>query len=87
MPDRQKPFGVWIAAGLILLLVIYPLSVGPVICVITAFGGEAKLPPWCVAGLTAAYFPVAWIINNGPDWLSQSAILYVEWWVHLTGET
>lgn len=81
MTDRQKTsFGIWFAAGLILLLVVYPLSVGPLAYVVTSVG-EQNVPPWCLNGLSVIYYPVLWAINEGPEWLSRPGSAYMEWWM------
>lgn len=84
MPDRQKsPIGIWIAAALVLLLVVYPLSIGPVVFVLTLIWPAPTRPDWADNAVFLIYLPVYLLTSINKDLFGETLRLYVRWWTDL----
>ncbi|MAG95053.1 MAG: hypothetical protein CMJ48_15110 [Planctomycetaceae bacterium] len=60
--DQKRGWGFWVAVVVLLLLVAYPLSIGPVIwCLDTGRLPQSSVPAWEVF-----YAPVLWAWKNVP---------------------
>lgn len=75
--NRKNPsLLVWgIAFLLVLVLVIYPLSVGP--C--EWLGAHDLIPEYVAPVLQFLYWPLAWIYENSPEPVRKA----MEWYLHL----
>jgi len=65
MTDRTKPgVAFWATVGLVVVLVGYPLNFGPACWI------SSRVQPSGEA-VSLFYRPVAWVIYNGPDWITN----------------
>jgi hypothetical protein len=76
MTDRKKP-GVtfWATVGLVVVL-IYPLSMGPVWWLFHQIPISAPIRD----GIDAFYDPVWDACWSGPEWSQQGMRSYLDWW-------
>jgi hypothetical protein len=83
MTDRKKPgVAFWATVGLVVLLVGYPLSWGPVWWAHVRLGE----PRWMDATIMRAYAPFLWIVRRGPTSVQDIAIRYRFWGMNLAEE-
>ena len=67
MTDRKHPsIAVWIAVALVAVLVLYPLSVGPVFRLLVRSEVDFK-HHWACIAYRIVYAPIHWIYNNSPE--------------------
>jgi hypothetical protein len=71
MTPRKPTAGFWITVALAVVLA-YPLSYGPCIA-----GWFPKISNDAVAKI---YGPLLWCIEDGPSWIADPFISYLEWW-------
>jgi hypothetical protein len=73
-----------VPAALVVALVVYPLSFGPVVWLYAKLGR----PHWLGHLIDSAPDPVEWIINHSPEsvaaWISQKYYAYFQWWIDIT---
>jgi hypothetical protein len=72
--------GTWTLVAVlgIVLLVVYPLSIGPVGWLIIRAGS----PPWTQAAFEWIYGPLIWLQDHGPAPASRLLTWYFGWWWH-----
>jgi hypothetical protein len=78
--DNKKPggwaWGWWLAIGLAALLIVYPLSLGPVEWI------ESKSEnDWLETGIDYFYFPVFLALERFPESVRDVYRQYRNWWV------
>jgi len=61
---------------MVILLVLYPLSVGPAAWVVN----NASCPEWLGYTLMTFYTPLEYMADNGPTWFHDAVYAYVLWW-------
>jgi hypothetical protein len=61
--NRRERWAKWTAAGLVVLLIAYPLSVGVAFRLLTLAGD----PGWAVDAYHSFYAPIWWLYDNGPE--------------------
>lgn len=80
MSERHKPrVGFWIAAGLFLVLVVYPLSVGPADWLYFHGFIPKSVSPW----FYRFYAPVDWVVVNSPEPICNAFAKYEHFWSNL----
>jgi hypothetical protein len=78
--DRKKPTaGFWITVTLVVVLVGYPLSLGPYVCFIWA----TDAPDWITDPCGAFYEPLDRASRRGPPWIRRNFEEYENWWLDL----
>ncbi|HEV3302335.1 MAG TPA: hypothetical protein VG055_21955 [Planctomycetaceae bacterium] len=60
MSDERHKLAAWIWRPVLLLLVLYPLSIGPADCILGRCSGHPQIS----AGLHAAYYPISCICGK-----------------------
>lgn len=73
--QRHSRSWIWTAAVFLLFLVLYPLSVGPYVCL----DSRGILPEW----VRSAYRPIAWGHLHSPEPVRRAFTAYVNWWARL----
>ena len=78
--DRKHPgVAFWATVVMVVLLVGYPLSWGPIGCVVTS--NYEHLPAWAIIALTWYFKPVEWVGEYGPEWLQIAVSRYLMLWM------
>lgn len=73
---RKRGYGTTVAMALLVFVVVYVLSVGPVVVLVERWGtGEAVIE--------VVYRPLGWLHDNTP--LRQPVDAYLEFWQRVTG--
>lgn len=78
-PSHSWPY--WVLFGAVLLLVVYPLSLGPEEYLIELYPGV--IPDWANRADQIIYGPLYLAIENGPEWFRKSMHRYRRWWSSL----
>jgi hypothetical protein len=68
----------WATVVVVLMLVAYPLSLGPAIWLRTRPGS----PTWVRSAYWKIYAPIVWIYEHGPEPIKESIDWYGEFWVN-----
>jgi hypothetical protein len=78
MDDSRKslPQTAW-AVALLVLVIAYPLSVGPW----EWLGARDMIPHYVTPVLQFIYWPVAWLYENSPDPVRDAMQWYLDFWV------
>ena len=77
MTERKKPgVAFWVTVVLIVALVGYPLSAGPVLWSIDKIGQ----PDWAFGLFRFVYGPLDWIAFHAPAWVQEPIEAYIDWW-------
>ena len=76
--EQKRGWGIagWVAIVLSVVLIAYPLSVGPATWLCLRLGS----PAWFVAFDHALYAPIGWILERCPPNVSDWWIRYQFWW-------
>jgi hypothetical protein len=75
--NRRERGALWgIAALSIVVLIVYPLSLGPA----SRLSHDPDCPDWLNHELPTFYGPVLRVIDNMPDSLSDIAVEYISLW-------
>lgn len=69
---KQESLVIWMVIGVVVLLG-YPLSLGPLQKVVVDYG----LPNW----LYTLHQPLLWVANNGPKDMTRPYWIYLNFWV------
>jgi hypothetical protein len=79
MSELQKKPGwaFWATVVVVVALVAYPLSSGPVVWL---YWNKLGQPGWMKSVMGTVYAPLEWTANNGPDWLKEGISSYCRWW-------
>jgi hypothetical protein len=78
MIDRKHPTAAfWITVALVVVLVGYPLSIGPAWWMTCKMGHSKRMN----ATFDTIYAPVLLANENGPGWLHQAIWWYVTLWL------
>jgi len=74
--DRKKPGVAFWATVALVVVVMYPLSMGPAwwMC------HKMRLPGGVVVVIDCVYEPIWWAAWNGPEWFRDLAKGYLHWW-------
>jgi len=76
MTSRKKPGVAFWAAVAISLPVLYVLSAGPA----NWLWHRGFLTGWPSSIYSFLYWPIRWLLRNGPDPVSQAILWYVRLW-------
>lgn len=77
MQERQKPsVRLWVAAGMVAALVLYPLSFGPVVWL----ASREMLPNWTVRIIMFFYYPINWVVRILPQPIVDAIDWYLRFW-------
>lgn len=77
MTSRRKPgVSFWATAVVVVVVVVYPLSYGPVCWL--AFHG--LLPEWSVGAFNVFYGPIVWLYFYGPTPIIEAIRWYTDIW-------
>ena len=71
--SRWSPFSMML--GVVVLIVLYVLSIGPVAWLVDSSG--ITIPGWLMSSLESFYAPIIWIIENN-TFLTKPFIWYEE---------
>lgn len=74
---RKGTTNAWIAAVLLLALILYPLSTGPVMWFIAKCG----FPGWLLAAWEVVYLPLEFALDILPESQSRLFNAYIDWWL------
>jgi hypothetical protein len=74
--NRRERWAKRTAVALSIILVLYPLSVGPAVWLTKCIGGEDLME----AVTDTAFFPLFLVANNGPLWIARPIQAYLIWW-------
>jgi hypothetical protein len=78
MTPRKKPgVAFWATVGLVVVLLVYPLSVGPACWLLT----HCPCPAWSAEAYRRMYLPLSWACDNGPSALSKPFGWYCSLWI------
>ena len=78
--DRKKPgLAFWTTVALVVVLVGYPLSWGPVLGFWTWLGQ----PIWLARVIDVIYLPIDLARFHGPAWIGWVSSKYGNWWIEL----
>jgi len=77
MISRNPCAGLWITVSLIAVLVGYPLSRGPALWVFY----RGSIPDASTATTAAIYWPMDWLVMNGPEPLRELLFSYSRLWI------
>jgi hypothetical protein len=69
-------WGWWLGIGLAVLLIAYPLSLGPVEWSIE----DADIPRWMQTALEWFYAPISTALDYLPRSVVKAYVRYVRWW-------
>lgn len=75
---KPLPLGLIVTAATILILVAYPLSIGPAARIVNS----PRCPNWLEESLVVVYAPLEWICDNGPEWGRDLLQSYAGWWLN-----
>jgi hypothetical protein len=76
MTNRKKPgWAFWTVV--VVVLVVYPLSMGPA----SWLGRQAGSPFWLSRAIAAIYQPLWWIEGRLPQFVSDQQARYLGWWI------
>jgi hypothetical protein len=76
--DRRERWAKRTAVALAFaVLVLYPLSMGPVAWVYSAL----DWPDWMWTGIRVTYQPIIRAEQRGPDWIGETMVSYRSWWI------
>jgi len=73
---RRSLSGVGLVIAGLTLPILYPLSAGPVGWIIIKCGS----PAWTQPMFEAAYGPLIWLQDHGPEPIRQLLDSYLSWW-------
>ncbi len=80
MNPRKKPgVAFWAIVVVVVVLVAYPLSVGPVQR--AALANLESLPDWAILAVGWYSTPLVWLGQNGPEWLQLAISRYFVFWL------
>ena len=65
----------WLAAGVLWLLIIYPLGYGPACWLVWQ-----HTHPWVRDAVGFVYLPMDLVVLNGPSWASNPLLWYMRFW-------
>jgi hypothetical protein len=71
----------WATAGLVVVLVGYPLSIGPVFCIRILIGD----PQCAMEAYEFTYLPILWVHNQSPQSIQNAIEWYFNLWANFTG--
>jgi hypothetical protein len=80
MTDRKKPGVAFWATVVVVVVLAYPLSFGPVLW-IDSQGDDSIIPDWAVAALDTLYYPITAAMDNGPPIICAPLRWYLGLWV------
>jgi hypothetical protein len=66
----------WVALGLVILLIVYPLGLGPV----AWFLETGEVPAWLETELILFYAPIAMAVHCLPEPVAKAYVGYIRWW-------
>jgi hypothetical protein len=83
--DRRKPSaGFWITVTLVVVLVAYPLSYGPVVWCESQPRIMDSVPGWILDSVITVYSPLYFAAQDGPAIIRTPLRWYLRLWVGLT---
>lgn len=65
----------WVGVALVTVLVLYPLSAGPV----AWLAGRDAVPEYAQNAVGLFFWPLEWVIENTPEWMMGPYLMYL-WW-------
>ena len=81
MEDEKKRVGwwwaCWLGMALAALLIVYPLSAGPVVCI----AQKTDSPDWLLSGLDYFYYPAFYAVTCIPESAGNLYADYLSWWI------
>jgi len=84
---RKNSWTIWVAAALLLMLVAYPLSIGPTMALFTSSYAQSVIESMGPMGQSAVglavgvvYWPLAQIATTFPDTIGAVIQGYIHWW-------
>jgi len=76
--DRKKPgVAFWATVGLVVVLVGYPLSMGPAQFWLVPKSHNVN---WINSTIHTVYAPLWWMFDNSPDSIRAATGSYLDWW-------
>jgi nitrate reductase NapE component len=75
--NRRERWSKWTAAGLVIALVVYPISFGPA-CLL---GEKLGWPQWISDPFGFIFFPILCAEKYGPRWIGGAVLAYMDWWM------
>jgi hypothetical protein len=79
--NRRERWAIQTAVAFAMVPVLYPLSLGPACWLSSKLGN----PQWLTTPGECIYAPLAWMLGQPPNWLSDLLSGYVAWWAHIPG--
>lgn len=76
---KPKSWAWWAVLVVLAVLVLYPLSIGPV----AWLSLKCDVPQWLDVATDHFYAPANWLMDSGPQALSDWYFRYWVWWVKL----
>jgi nitrate reductase NapE component len=74
--NRRERWAKRTALGLVIAVVVYPLSFGPACWL----GEEFGWPDWIRDLFGFVFFPILCAPKYGPSWLGNGVLEYIHWW-------
>jgi hypothetical protein len=84
MNDSKKSGVAFWASVVVVVLMLYVLSVGPLLWIDEKTAGQTVLPEWAVAPINMLYTPLALGAKSGPPIIRAPLRWYMRLWVDLS---
>jgi hypothetical protein len=79
---RQSRWLIWTSGTLFLVLVVYPLSMGPLLRVAVQARHHGFIGDHQLRLVESLYAPVTWMAFRGPTEVTIAWAEYINWWVN-----
>jgi hypothetical protein len=91
MRERRKPsWIVWGSIAFMLMLIAYPLSIGPAVYLLDSRPGHLAADLIGIEGVErifhVVYAPLEFLVTHCPEYLQNGVETYVDWWGKLAAQ-